>query len=258
MARGPSRRDIPASRWACGSSSLNYDALLIDADDTLFDFEAAETAALAATLRSFGPLPGTGDWIDTFRLINARAWADYEAGRATSQEIRVRRFVEFLDAIDVAADPDEVSRQYVGCLADCGHLLPGAQKLLDTLRPLLPLVLVTNGIAAVQRSRLARVGLTDYFTAIVISEEVGVQKPDRAIFEHAIAALAQNSRADAALTIRIAMIGDGLHSDISGALGVGIDAIWLNIRNKPGDPAIVPTATARSIDELYPILGLRT
>ncbi|TVQ28724.1 MAG: noncanonical pyrimidine nucleotidase, YjjG family [Spirochaetaceae bacterium] len=232
---------------------MNYDAILIDADDTLFDFEHAEAAALESTLSTLGFDLAADGWIDTFRRINARAWADYEAGRATSQEIRLRRFVEFLTQYDIPADPAEVSRRYVDHLAECGHLFPGALHLLDTLHGLAPLALVTNGIAAVQRSRIARAAIADRFTAIVISEEVGSQKPDRAIFEHAVAALSTSGAPDPS---RIVMIGDGLHSDIKGAIDFGIDAIWFNVRNKPADPAIVPTATVRTFDDLYPLLGI--
>lgn len=229
---------------------LNYDVVLFDADDTILDFYRAETWALEATLDEFGGTLPVADYIDRFRAINATVWAKYERGEATSQEIRLERFVLLLAELGMNADPELVSARYVEHLGESAFTVEGARPLVSALAGLVPIGLVTNGIGAVQRSRLAKSGLGDYFQALVISEEVGVQKPDPRIFAIARAAVG------ATPTDRIIMIGDGLGSDIAGANAAGIDSCWVNLRGRPANPEIVPTYTVTSLGEVYPLLGL--
>jgi len=228
---------------------MRYSTILIDADDTIFDFYAAEEYALAATLRELGYTKPLTGYMPQFREINARAWAEYEAGRATSREIRVRRFVELLSLLSVTAEPEAVSNSYVKHLSESAHLLPGARSALDSiyqklqsLDPTGSMVMVTNGLSSVQHPRIDAAAIRELFDAVVVSEEVGVQKPDPQIFEIAMAA----ADTDADLE-RSVMIGDGLRSDILGAQKTGIDSIWVNVRNRPRDPSIRPTYETDSI-----------
>lgn len=229
---------------------LTYDVVLLDADDTLFDFYRAETYALEATLNAFGYGAPVGEYMERFRAINAQVWREYETGESTSAQIRVKRFVLLLDELGQGFDPEEVSATYVEHLGEATFLVSGARELLDALHLQVPLGLVTNGISAVQRSRLARSGLGDYFDAIVISDELGIQKPDPGIFRAAL------DRVGVTSTDRVIMVGDGLHSDIRGAINAGIDSCWFNLRGKPAEPEITPTHTVSSIAEVRSVLGV--
>ena len=93
---------------------------------------------------------------------------------------------------------------------------------LDDLRRTHALALVTNGASCLQREKLAGSGLgEDDFDAVVISGDIGVAKPEPAIFAHALSQLGVD--ADQAV-----MIGDSLERDVDGAAAVGIRGIWLN------------------------------
>ena len=230
--------------------SFSYDIVLLDADDTIFDFHRAETYALETTLSAFGHDAPVSDYVDAFRRINTEVWRDYESGRSTSQEIRVKRFVLLLDLLGLAYDPEEVSAGYVDRLAEATFMVDGARELLDALHRRVPLALVTNGISAVQRSRLARSGVGDYFDVVMISDEIGVQKPDPAIFRRALE-LVGTTPDDRAI-----MIGDGLHSDIRGAIAAGIDSCWFNLRGRPSEPDVEPTYTVTRLSQVYSILGI--
>mgnify|MGYP006281289817 CR=1 FL=1 len=109
---------------------MRYSPVLVDADDTLFDFYAAEEHALGVTLGDLGYHEPFSSYIPQFREINTRAWADYEAGRATSQEIRVRRFGELFSLLSLTAHPRQVSDTYVRHPSEASHLLPGARDAL--------------------------------------------------------------------------------------------------------------------------------
>lgn len=234
--------------------ALNYDIVLLDADDTLFDFRRAESVALEESLAAFGYTAPLDEYLGAFQRINAEVWRAYESGTSTSQEIRVRRFVLLLSELSHDADPNALSAMYVARLAQAAFLLPGARELLDALRGAVPLGLVTNGISEVQRSRLALSGVGEYFDSVTISDEVGIQKPDPEIFRVALASL--RTAAGPPAGDRVIMIGDGLHSDIRGAIAAGIDSCWFNSRGARTDPDVSATFTVTGYDELYPILGL--
>jgi len=85
---------------------------------------------------------------------------------------------------------------------------------------------VTNGLQAVQRSRLARSRISDFITDIIISEEVGAAKPQAAFFDAAFARLGQPAKSD------VLIIGDSLTSDIQGGMDYGIDTCWYNPTNE--------------------------
>jgi putative hydrolase of the HAD superfamily len=190
--------------------------------------------------------------VDLFREINTEVWKEYELGRATSAVIRTRRFVNLLEALGLNGDSQAVSDSYVDHLSQTDFLFDGAMELLETLSRHAPLVLLTNGISRVQRSRFARTRVPDYFTDIVISEEVGVQKPDPRIFRIALdRAAVENVTPGEAV-----MIGDNLHSDIQGALEAGLDACWVNLRDRLNDTDVQPTYAVTRLDQVPGVLGL--
>lgn len=80
--------------------------------------------------------------------------------------------------------------------------------------------LITNGPSALQRGKLATVGL-DGFDAVVISGELGHRKPQREIFAHALAVL--GVRPQDALHV-----GDNQVADVAGAREAGLTAAWIN------------------------------
>ncbi len=86
--------------------------------------------------------------------------------------------------------------------------------------------LVTNGAACLQREKLAVSGLSDSFEAVVVSADLGVAKPDVAVFEHALQQLGVDGR-------QSVMVGDSIPKDVDGALTAGLGAIWLNRNGHP-------------------------
>ena len=85
--------------------------------------------------------------------------------------------------------------------------------------------LISNGFKESTELKVSKNGLNVYFENVVISEVVGFNKPDRAIFNHAL------SLANAGITESI-MIGDSLEADIRGAQDYGMKAIYFNPERK--------------------------
>ena len=73
-----------------------YKWLLFDADNTLWDFSAAEASALERTLTS-RDIEWSNEVLREYRLINHRAWSDYEAGTLPKSQLRTIRFQRLLD-----------------------------------------------------------------------------------------------------------------------------------------------------------------
>jgi putative hydrolase of the HAD superfamily len=97
--------------------------------------------------------------------------------------------------------------------------------------------LVTNGAPDVQREKIGRTTLARYFTAIIISAEVGVGKPDPRIFEVALDAIGAAAHATV-------VIGDSVARDVAGARNAGMRSIWID-RGQTWSRADEPIPDAR-------------
>lgn len=152
------------------------------------------------------------------------------------------------DAIGVDSDPDAFSRRYLANLALGTELVEGAEHLVKSLHGRVGLLLITNGLADVQRPRFARSTLGRFFSHVVISEEVGVAKPDPAIFDVAFAKMGTPRKAD------VLIVGDSLTSDIKGGLDYGIGTCWFNPGKKPNGSGVVPQYEVSELKDLLPLL----
>ncbi len=120
----------------------------------------------------------------------------------------------------------------------------GAEEVLEQVKGEYLLAIVTNGAPAMQRFKLGRAGLSDYFSVVVASGDVGVGKPNPLPFTTALDALGITPA-------EAVMIGNSWSSDIQGSAGVGIPSIWFNAdhleRPSKGES---PTAEVDSLQEI--------
>ena len=186
-----------------------YTWLILDADGTLLDFRRAEALALEKTPIQMG-MQVSGGYCDTYHAINDSLWREFEAGTLQAHEVRSQRFKQLLERLDIAGDSYALSEAFLKNLVRESTFIDGAESLLTGLKNRIGLVLLTNGFADVQRARIARLGLGDTFDHVIISEEVGVAKPDRAIFEIVFERMGRPDKAD------VLIVGDSLSSDIRG------------------------------------------
>lgn len=222
---------------------VRYKTVLLDADNTLLDFEATERQALRRSLEKRG-VPFNGQVLQTYLNINRPLWAAHYRGELTRDELMVRRFKDFAEVMGITADAEEWNRDYLHMLGDCGDVLPGAVELLRALKPHCALALATNGVADTQRRRLRNNPIVPYLDAIFISEEMGIGKPAKGYFDRILTAL----NADPTTTV---MVGDDLNSDIQGAINAGLDSIWYS-QAKERNP--LPTYQAESLEKVAEII----
>jgi putative hydrolase of the HAD superfamily len=217
-----------------------YRAFILDADNTLFDFDRAERAALQEALLKSGYQDVPEDVCGRYHRINEELWKLFERGMIAQQELRIERFRRLIDEFPkrgttLPVNPASVGQLYIEALSEKGYLLAHAHAVLQVLSSEVPLLLLSNGIASVQRRRIDRSGIEMYFKDILISSEVGIAKPDPMIFGLAVEKL--NHR-----KVDILCVGDSPSSDIRGGWNAGIDTCWY-----------APWDTAYPADEPHPL-----
>jgi putative hydrolase of the HAD superfamily len=221
-----------------------YKAIFFDADDTLFDYPRAERAAMRACLREFGLRVDLGTFVETYRRHNLDLWQAFERGETDQATLRVERFRRVAAEFGIDGLPlEKVSTFYLESLSGQPQLYPGALATVRGLAKTFPLALITNGIAAVQRRRFGASPITRYFQSVVISEEVGVAKPDPRIFEPALRTIGVEAG-------DVLYVGDSVTSDMAAARNAGMDFCWLNPGGIPAPAGPPPVCVIADIREL--------
>ena len=224
---------------------MRYQYLLIDNDNTIMDFNAAEAKALIDVLKNHG-LPTDEATVHTYHEINDALWKALERGETTQPKLKVERFRQLLAVLgrdDI--DPAALGAEYAAGLGNHADLLPGAEEFIQAVHGKMKIALVSNGVSAIQRGRLARCPLTPLFDAIVISEEVGAAKPDPKLIHVAMDMLGCTDKSQAV------MMGDSLTADIPAAVNAGVDSIFFSLKGKTSDAA---TYSVRTHEEALKIL----
>lgn len=224
---------------------MKYRYLLVDNDNTLMDFDLAERRALTETLVSFD-LPHDEETCAAYHRINDALWKALERGETTQARLKVERFARLLARLgrtDLSAE--SAAAVYAEHLSTHAELLPGALELLTALHGRMKIALVSNGVSAIQRGRLSRSPLPPLLDAVMISEEVGVRKPDPRMVDLALEALGCTDRS------RAVLLGDSPTADIPAAAAAGVDSIFLDVH---GHGCTQATYTAASLDEALVLL----
>ena len=226
-----------------------YTCVLLDVDNTILDFDAAERQALTDTLRQFS-LPCDSETCDLYHKVNRGLWDSLAKGEITRNKLFAVRFSEFLKAL---GQPDtgnskEINDYYEEQLAQHPEMIPGAMDALDELSEVATLAIVSNGALKVQQPRLQASGVERYMDGIFISEKVGVAKPSPKFFEIALKELGITDKE------KVLMVGDDLLNDIKGGQNAGLDTCWINFSGGDVTGGIQPKYTVRSYEELYRIV----
>ncbi|WP_412063662.1 HAD family hydrolase [Rubrivirga sp. IMCC45206] len=210
---------------------LSPPALVVfDLDDTLLDHKAAEAAALADVHRLHGAHLGhhTFDHVHaSYRACNIPLWRDFGRGEITGEQLRQLRSERLLAALECdTIEPATLDRDYLARYAAHWRWAEGAREAYRAVADAVPVGILTNGFSAQQRGKLAALPeIAERAAFVVISEEVGVMKPDPGIFEHV--------RQQAASTLGwdvpagdLLYVGDSYHSDVLGGTGAGWPVAW--------------------------------
>ena len=232
----------------------HYKTLFIDLDNTLYDFSGNSREAYIAVynlldydrwFRSFE------HYYEIYEEYNLRLWALYAEGKITKEHLNAERYSHPLRVVG-APDPEAIGAQFwdeaMKRLPLGSRLMPHAKEILTYLRPKYKMYILSNGFTELQSRKMQSAGIAHYFDGMILSEDIGVNKPNPAIFTHALQ-VAEST------TEESLMIGDNYEVDIEGAQRVGIDQVFYNISKKDLNPEHPqPTFTITSLLELKEIL----
>ena len=220
--------------------------VLLDLDDTIFDFHAAERAALAATLREMGVTPSEST-LSRYSEINRAHWEMLERGELTREEVLVNRFDALYRELGTKKDSAATQSIYEYRLSLEHQFIDGAPSVLRELSEKYELYIVSNGTAKVQDRRISDSGIAKYFKEIFISQRVGADKPDKKFFDFCFSRIENFDKKCAII------VGDSPSSDILGGKNAGILTCRFNPKGKSSD--IIPDHEIKTLSELAPLLA---
>lgn len=218
---------------------MQYDWILFDADETLFHFDAYRGIKLMLERKGISL---TDEAFHAYEQVNKPLWIAYQNGDITANELKCHRFASWAEQLNTT--PMDLNRSYMQAMGDICSLLPGAQNLVDALKGKVKMGIITNGFTDLQSLRLERTGLAPHFEQVIISEEVGIAKPDARIFAHALEQMGNPDKK------KVLMVGDNPQSDILGGLNIGIDTCWLNRHGNDAPDGIRAHLEVRSLEQL--------
>ena len=221
----------------------SIEAVFFDFDDTLVD-DAAATRAGAEGLfdRYRDRLGGSDDQLmERWNTLVDHHFDRFLRGETSfmgQRRARIRGLFGLTPGQMPDAEVDAVWTVYQESKEKARRLFPDAIETLDALG-CFRLGVISNGSAARQRQKLASVGILDRFAVVVVSEDIGVAKPRREIFQAACRAVGVSPSA-------CVHVGDRLDADALGARDAGLTGVWFDRRGKGGGPSSLPTITRLS------------
>lgn len=228
-----------------------YKNLFIDLDNTIYDFSGAsresfrETYDLLHYERYFDSFE---HYLSLYEPYNLELWRIYGEGKITKEELNRRRYSHPLECVGVNDQKlaDTFCREALGRIPTKGPLMPGALELLKYLRPKYNMYILSNGFKELQSRKMRTAGIDGYFDALILSEDIGINKPNRELYEYAL--VRTGSKLNESL-----MIGDMFDTDIVGAANIGMEQMYYNPKEKKGH-AFSPTYEVTHLLQIKEIL----
>lgn len=218
----------------------NIKTVFVDLDDTLWWFTENSKVAL----RHVYDVYELGKWSpvyeqfrDIYAAKNLALWDLYHYGKIEKDYLVTERFRYTLEQIGIKEDLAElaskVNDEYLYFLSGQPLLVPGAEDLLKYLTEKYDVNILSNGFKEVQLRKLRSGGIEKYIHHLVLSDDCGITKPLRGIFDYAL----KRVGAEAETTV---MIGDNYDADVQGAKNAGWNTVLFNIKGL--DRSSVPDA----------------
>ena len=197
---------------------------LFDLDQTLLDFHASERRALEIVVTKNG-LKFTDEVYDHFKAKNKSLWLELEKGTINRTELFTIRFndlFDFCEGDSTGLDPLEVNADFIRTMSVNGVPMPGALEFVRKLREEIPgarIYIASNGATINAQGRMASTGLDRLIEHLYISEDMGVNKPEKEFYDICLEGIGEPRET-------CIMIGDSLSSDMLGAKNAGLASVW--------------------------------
>lgn len=202
--------------------------IFFDLDHTLWDFDKNSALTFDKIFKLNNIDVDLNEFLSYYEPINLKYWKLYREEKIDKSSLRFGRLNDAFLAINFTVEKhvvNQLSEDYITHLSSFNHLFENTFEILDYLKYSYNLHIITNGFSEVQQGKMKNSNINHYFKTVTNSESVGVKKPNPKIFNHALKVA--NAPVDKAL-----MIGDNYEADILGAINIGMDAIFFDVKNK--------------------------
>lgn len=197
-----------------------YDTILIDLDNTILDFDAAEKDSFKKIIEVI-ELNYKDELLQQYKKINRSLWNSLEQGKISKEIVLNTRFSEFFKLYDINVDGREIEKIYRSYLDDSSALIPNAEYTLTELKKKGKRIYsASNGVSSTQLKRLSNAGIVDLFDGHFISDRIKHEKPSPYFFDYCIKNICGVHNTS------IIMVGDSPTSDIQGSVNAGIDSCF--------------------------------
>lgn len=205
-------------------------AFLFDLDDTLLNSQFAQYNAVCDFKKSFCELDKVdkNEFAELWGKITEQLYAMYTKGEITFATQRTERVKRIFLHFNIKIDDNEAKqrfKKYLTLYEKNWCAFDDAIELLEQLKNTYKLAIITNGDSKQQRDKIEKIGVTKYFSEIIISSEVGFSKPSKGIFKIACEKLKVKPE-------ECIMVGDKFKVDIEGSNNCGMTGIWVNRKNE--------------------------
>ncbi|MDQ3887331.1 MAG: HAD family hydrolase [Actinomycetota bacterium] len=228
-------------------SAAPITAVCLDIDDTLVDYGSSMRAGLREML-------GADDAWPAWCATTERHYPRFTAGEIDFDTMRRQRTKDFFATRGELLNDDEVMEREdrrMMAMQRAWRLFDDVLPCLRWLRAVgLRIAAVTNAASCHQRAKLQALDLDAAFDAVVISDEIGVAKPDPVIFHAACAELGVGP----AHTVHV---GDRLDLDAQGARAAGLRGVWLNRTTRSDRACPVGVTMISDLAELPKVVTAR-
>lgn len=205
-----------------------YTTLFFDLDDTLWDTAANSKESMSEIYAQYGFDKYYSSFEGFYTIYlenNNKLWDCYNKGLLKKEELMEQRFKKLFEKYTEMSETEskDLNDAFMYNTSKKTKTVDGAIDLLQKLQRKYQLHIISNGFTEVQYTKLEGAGLASFFDKVILSDAVGVNKPDSRIFKYALSeASAQKSES--------LMIGDTYDTDIVGAMNYGIDQVWFNLK----------------------------
>lgn len=226
---------------------MKFETILIDIDNTLLDFGAAETIAFKELLKSLN-IEYSDALKAKYKTVNHQLWSDYEKGLIDSDTIKANRFAKAFADYNLDYTGVQMDAMYRENIENNNVIINNAYEMLEGLKDKFRLVIATNGIASSQYKRLDNANMRDYFEFVAVSSELGATKPSHD-FYRGIETVFPDLNPETTI-----IVGDSLSADIQGGVNWGIKTCWFNPSNLENTTSINPDYEVHDLLEVLDIV----
>lgn len=215
---------------------MTYQNILIDEDDTIFDFPAAEEEAFKALLKKLH-VAYTPVLYEKYTDYNRRLWNQINEGKLTRSAMQKRRFADFFQQechLTIKNNEQLISTYQHGLASSHVFKIHAQETIVSLKKAGYHLAVISNGLTSTEEKRLTDSEIINDFDHVFISQKMGVMKPSKAYFAQIFAKSGWQPE-------KTIVIGDDLLSDIMGAAKYGLDSIWYNQHHIMNMTAVHPT-----------------